>query len=356
MSREKEDVPVNNSAGVSGPRYSMVIVVVVMVLAALAIIFAQYSLHHRQSPICGDGTFYDSCSLVKPYFCSSDGVLVEQASICGCAQGLTKTGESCLSNYQAGEQEASFKYFFQGQEREVDFPVYLSMSQYLHGISRSTFYADGEKPSHSDFKIKTINEPEQKTLLLPLVEKIQNITTDRDDQVRIAISLVQNIPYGFSDRTTSLGQNTSVNYSRYPYEVLYDQQGVCGEKSALLAFILKEMGYDVAFLYYAPENHEAVGIKCPIENSVDNTGYCFVETVGPAIITDDKLTYVGGVTLKSVPEVIPVSQGDSIGKWEEFRDAKRLSELRKWRVPVVGDWEISRLEKKYNLVGEYHVI
>ena len=352
--KRKEEIPVNNDTGSSVPRYLFIVALIVALLAIFAIIFAQYSLNHKQPLVCGDGTFYDSCSLVKPYFCS-EGNLVEQASVCGCVEGLTKTGESCVSNYQAGEKDASFEYFLHGSEGEISFPVYLGMSQYLHGVSRSNFYADGEKPSRADFKIKSLNEPEQMNLLLPFVEKIQDITTDKDDQVRIAISLVQNIPYGPSNRTVSFGEGV-LNYSRYPYEVLYDQEGICGEKSALLAFILKEMGYDVAFLYYAQENHEALGIRCPVEYSVDGTGYCFIETVGPSIITDDGLEYVGGIRLNSIPQVIPVSKGAAIDDWPEFKDANKLASLRNGGIPFLRQWEIKKLEDKYNLVEKYHIV
>jgi len=33
---------------------------------------------------------------------------------------------------------------------------------------------------------------------------------------------------GGSDKFNYIGKNNSVNYSRYPYEVLYDEEGVCG--------------------------------------------------------------------------------------------------------------------------------
>jgi len=246
-------------------------------------------------------------------------------------------------------------YTLRGKQGQIEFPVYLGMQQYVQQITRTSFYSEGETPSRADFKLKSVSEENQKEFILPLIEKIQDITSNKDDQVRIAVSVVQNIPYGESDRPVSFGQGI-VNYSRYPYEVLYDNEGICGEKSALLAFLLKEMGYDIAFFYNAPENHESVGIKCPVEDSYANSGYCFIETVGPSIITDSKLEYVGGITLDSEPQVIPVSQGASIdGNWPEFSDAKKLESLRQGGIPFLREWEIGKLEKKYGLSGEYHV-
>ncbi len=352
MFRKRGDVPVNNAS--KKFNYFPFLIFAVMILATLAF-GLNYSNNKQEVPTCGDVTFYNSCSLVKPY-CCSNGSLVEKASLCGCFANMTKSGESCLSSYQIGEKNVTLNYVLRGKEGKIIFPVYSGMDKYLQTISRTTFYAAGEQPLISDFKLKSMNEPQQMDLLLPLVEKIQNITTNRDDQVRIAISIIQNIPYGPSNLTTSLGDNKSVNYSRYPYEVLYDNMGVCSEKSTLLAFVLKEMGYGVAFLYYAPENNEAVGIKCPVKFSVDGTGYCIVETVGPSIITDDKLQYVGGTTLYSAPQVIPISQGASIGdNWPEFQDAKQLESLMKGGIPYLRQWELSNLEKKYGLGGVYNL-
>ena len=39
------------------------------------------------------------------------------------------------------------------------------------------------------------------------------------------------------------------------------------------------------------ENHESVGIRCPLEESYKESGYCFIETTAPAIISDDSIEY-----------------------------------------------------------------
>ena len=105
-----------------------------------------------------------------------------------------------------------------------------------------------------------------------------------DDQARIAISLVQQIPYDW--QTFGLE-------NRYPYEVIYDNTGVCEEKSRLLAFLLRDLGFDVVLFSFESENHMAVGIMCPVQYSYKNTGYCFVETTEPTMITYSQGEYVG---------------------------------------------------------------
>ena len=176
----------------------------------------------------------------------------------------------------------------------------------------------------------------------------------------IAVSLVQNLEWGFSNETYSFfGQK--VNHSRYPYEVLYEEKGICGEKSLLLAMILKELGFGTAIFYNNDENHETVGIKCPLMESWHYSGYCFVETSGSAIITDDKLAYSGGIILDSKPEVIVISDGISLSRWLDFyHDADEIKELRKKmasgkELNPFEEKKFKEIKNKYGLDGEYNL-
>ena len=167
------------------------------------------------------------------------------------------------------------------------------------------------------------------------------------------MNLVQEIPFGNSDKVVGIA-GILLNYSRYPYEVLYDLEGVCGEKSELLVFILKEMGYEVGFFYYPAENHEAVAVKCPFWHSVRWSGYCLVETTGPSIMTDKGIEYVGVGELKSKPEVIVISEGKSIGNWwYEYWDANRLNRIRKG-LAIFRESGLEKLTEKYNLGDIYN--
>ncbi len=304
------------------------LIVLIFVLLFLIVIFYFFVVKEEGTLICGDGTFNENCSLRKPYFCLNK-TLIEKASVCSCPEILTKKGNLCISKYQTNPKNITLKYILRGEENEIDFVVYEGMVDYISSLPKSIYHQDDEMPLRRDFKLRNINEDEQRELLLPLVTKIQNIVEDKEDQVRIAINIVQNIPYGESEKIIAFGSN-QVNYSRYPYEVVYDMQGVCEGKSELLAFLLKEMGYGVVLFYYPLENHEVVGIKCPIEYSLDNTGYCFVETTGASIITDNQGYYIEWGKLSSEPEMILISEGDSLGKnLYEYKDAKDLIKIRK---------------------------
>jgi hypothetical protein len=302
---------------------------------------------------CGDGTIYGQCSVNKPYFCSN-GTLIEKASSCGCNSNLSLTGNSCISKYQEQPKTITLKYILRGEEKQINLIVYKKMVDYLSGLSSSISYKNGENFSRADFKLRDISNEEQKNLLMPLVIKIQNLAKDKTEQMRIAVSIVQQIPFESSKKTFIFG-GIRLNYSRYPYEVLYENQGVCSEKSELLIFLLKELGYKTAFFFNSFENHESVGIKCPWATDFKNTGYCFVETTAPSIITDDEVEYVGVGGLYSQPEVIPASNGISLERnLYEYKDANDLKTIRNiikenGQLSAVESQRFEELKKKYGL-------
>lgn len=312
----------------------------------------------EEDNLCGDGTLYDSCSLTKPYFCK-DGKLIELPSTCGCPEGFATMVKTCLSPYQNGSKRIVLNYTLLGESGSIDFVVYDAFEKYISNVPRSIIYFSNGNSSRVDFTLKAINEEEQRKFLMPLVIKIQNITNNEDDQMRIAISLVQNIPFGASNKTAYFGNN-KINYSRYPYEVLYDMQGVCGEKTDLLVFLLRELGYGTSFFYYADENHEALGLKCPIEESLMESGYCFVETTGPSIITDNEISYIGVGKLLSTPEIYFINHGKSISfNLEEYEDAERLIRIRNsientGLVGPVNKIYFENIKKKYGLAEKYY--
>ena len=341
---------------------SLIILISVIFILIISGIYLRDFIKEKYSekiPVCGDGSLYSECSLRKPYFCLN-GTLVEKASICGCPDILTKQGELCVSKYQIKPKNITLEYVLRGEKKEINYIVYGGMMDYISNLPNSIYSDNGKKPSRGDFKIRNLDEKEQRELLLPLVTEIQNTAKNKLDQMRIAVSIVQKIPFGNSNKTISIGPNQKITYSRYPYEVLYEMQGVCGEKSELLAFLLREMGYGVVFFYYGLENHEALGIKCPEKYGVGETGYCFVETTGPSVISNNQIEYVQGLKLSSEPELILFLDGDSLGKdLYEYKDAKDIIKInkeieKKGQINFFQNRKLQKLKKKYGLEEFYN--
>lgn len=175
-------------------------------------------------------------------------------------------------------KNVQLKYILKGETKTIDFVVYKGLKDYLDSLSYQAY-------NECDYEKKILEQPRQREQLLKLVNKIKGITPDKESQAKIAVSIVKNIPYDYEKYRHLKYSSYDVKSSeedRYPYEVLYDMKGICGEKAKLTAFLLKELGYGVA-LFNTPD-HQATGIKCPLDLSFKKTGYCWIET------TDD--TYI----------------------------------------------------------------
>lgn len=144
-----------------------------------------------------------------------------------------------------------------------------------------------------------------------------------------AIAFVQQMPYDTQrEREILAGNETEL---KFPYETLYDGNGVCSDKSLLLIYIMKRLGYRTAYLKYTDEMHAAVGIGCPcdIAQYGTTTGecYCYIDAISPAIPTDNKGNYTIKGKLVSDPEIYVTSGGHIADLHREYLDANRWNEI-----------------------------
>jgi hypothetical protein len=257
---------------------------------------------------------------------------------------VTPVSVSVPNQYQAmktGAVVKSFPYVLRGEHGEINITLYQGVGR---EISKEDPYSYvGEKDRYQKF----IFLPEQDPFLVPLVDAIREKSADPDDQARIAVSLVQQIPYD----QEMLDKGTLE--IRYPYQTLLDNKGVCCEKSVLLAYLLHKMGYGVALFDFENEKHTAVGIQAAPEYSYKNTGYAFIETTTPLIITDGNGEYPAFGRIISPPEVLPVGDGKSFGsareEWSDAREWQRLNSLG----PVLERSDYNRWQslcRKYGIV------
>nr|WP_321353339.1 hypothetical protein [uncultured Methanoregula sp.] len=210
----------------------------------------------------------------------------------------------------------------------------------------------GMKPSrdprdNASYFLAYMNEPLQKPYVAEMAGEVREVTPNPDDQARVAASLVQHITYEKGEKY------------RYPYEVLYEGGGVCGEKSMLMASLFGDLGFKSAVLYFVPENHMTAGIACPPPYDFRNTGYCMIEANHVYVITDETTFESAGQVGWSEPEVIPVSGGRSLESVQsDFNDARewialktKIRETREAGTTLSSDeyqrW--SQLKSKYDL-------
>lgn len=273
-------------------------------------------------PVCEDGTKYSECSNIKPLYCDN-GVLINKASKCGCFTNYTNVDDSCILIYEMYPKQNTFNYVNNYKRDSISIIVYGGLNNYLSKLPREiTYYPAYESPpTTKDHTLKNIDNNIQKFYLNELVNEIKQKTPDKEEQAKIAIRLVQNIPYDYT------GLYSGTLNRKYAYEVLYTNTGVCGEKSELLAYILRELGFGVVLFNFEVENHMAVGIKCDPDYDYLNSGYCFIEATSPSMITYSESQYVGVGKLNSYPEIIYINQGLSLNVKEEYKDAMAYEQI-----------------------------
>jgi hypothetical protein len=223
--------------------------------------------------------------------------------------------------YRASPQTIVYPYVLNGNRKSISFTTYGGLNNYL-SMNEPPSYN-----SHDDFIKRLTLDTEQDTYFKPLLDEIKKQSPNKDDQAKIAISIVQNIPYNYAraDNITKK-QNTSW---QYPYETIYLNSGVCIDKSLLLIYLLNKLGYDAVLFEFDQENHAAVGIKTNPEYMYKHTGYAFIETTRPTIITDSSGRYgINSAILTSTPAVTYLTNGnETIEVSQEYKDAKTYNEL-----------------------------
>jgi len=172
-----------------------------------------------------------------------------------------------------------------GQEYLVEHTLYESINYYYKKDPRKKrIFLSGDYSSfvYSNPKDNSITD---------LVSKIKNIGQvnglSEDRIVDLVICFVQSIPYdsekakkilSYSQEVPIPIRDISLIISRYPYETLYDGTGICTDKSYLLAYMLKELGYGTSLMIFDKDRHMAVGIKSPLGYTSFSSNYSFIET------------------------------------------------------------------------------
>jgi hypothetical protein len=224
-------------------------------------------------------------------------------------------------------KQVDFKWQYNGVQYEITETLYGSLYNFYQNSPKSYQYqgtlpADWEKDYFSMFLKQAADDDS----ISKVATDIQNLGKQKnlnDDQVvELTLAFVQSIPYDDARAKAILSGNGNANY---PYETLYEDKGVCSDKSFLLANLLKQMGYGSALFVYDSENHMAVGIQCPPNYSSYNSGYCYAETTST------------GFRIGMIPDIDPnKGTAATIGTLNSFNQ----SELNQFDTQKLGDAQI----------------
>ncbi len=214
----------------------------------------------RQSNI---GTFYNYDSVYIVNAIDLNSYVVEEESTVEFTKEQPKT--------------ATFQWEYRDVSYNISITLYDSVYNYYNSQPKEYVYFEGYLPDNwkEDFFKMFLNVSEADDTFSQIALKINSIGKARgltDDQIaELAVAFVQSIPY--DEAKLKMVEILP----RYPYEVLYDNKGICSGKTFLAALLVEELGYGIALFDFDTEEHIALGIKCPINYSSYNSGYCYAE-------------------------------------------------------------------------------
>lgn len=176
---------------------------------------------------------------------------------------------------------AKFNFKYHNNPYEISHNFLTSLYEKYRNLPKLLTYKSDEEPANlreAFYGLFFISQPNDATLdeiLFSLkAVAINNNWTD-DELVEFTLALVQYIPYDAAKLTSTDNLNKN---PYYPYETLYLNRGVCSDKTFLAVALLRKLGYGAAILDFPSINHSAVGLACPLEYSLNSSGYCYVET------------------------------------------------------------------------------
>jgi hypothetical protein len=220
-----------------------------------------------------------------------------------------------------GSIDKTYYYIIDGTPGYIPFKAYTGVNDYITSF--------GNIYSGDDYNAIVTNDI-QREYTKKLVDTIRKDAKNPDDEARIAISLVQHIKYdanSINEIQIDPSKSGQPYIGRYPYTILFENWGgICGEKSFLLALVLKELGYGVALFEFDDIHHMALGIKAPGQYTYGSTGYALIESTEPLIPTFDGYTVGSDTTPLSMltpTKIVVISDGKSFDTINaEFIDAQ----------------------------------
>jgi len=179
------------------------------------------------------------------------------------------------------------------------FRVRVYPSELEAGRRLNTAWVFESRPDVRERYVRSLVAAESKSrLAAELVGQLRAIakrrSLDDDEYAELLVRAVQDLDYG------TIGTEISL-----PAEVVAGGQGVCTEKSVLLASLLVREGYDTALFVLDSHDHVAVGVRSDGPRFRD-IPYAFVETTRTARIGEVRPDYLGWGPVGRRPQTIPL--------------------------------------------------
>ncbi len=192
--------------------------------------------------------------------------------------GITNTNLNQIAVSNNSNETKRFDFKYQNDNYYLIKDLSVARYEEYSNSPKVYTYKVGQKPDNlrDAFYGMLLNTKNDDNSISEIISRFREIVGNKgwteDQFTEFILAFVQHISY---DQAKLAAGNTN---PYYPYETLYLQKGVCSDKTFLAVQFLRELGYGAAILDFPDINHTAAGIACPIEHSINNSGYCYVET------------------------------------------------------------------------------
>lgn len=172
---------------------------------------------------------------------------------------------------------AALHFRFRGRTRFVSIPVHADELEAARDLDASCVFSTLGPVRQANLIALVRSQARSRTvgaLAAELRRLRAQMRLDDDEYLEMVTRFVQAIPYGTIDSEV-----------RLPVEVIVEGQGVCDDKSVLMAALLLHEGYDTAIWAFDSQAHAMVGVRCEGQGSF-RSGYSMIETTRVAYIGD----------------------------------------------------------------------
>lgn len=209
---------------------------------------------------------------------------------------------------ESGTREVEHEFRFEDRIVSLAVPIDAAVYAGAKRADKRAIFLTRQRPPrwvadyYRAFATEAHQEPFFDALLAALREVRENSRLDDSRFVELVVALAQSIRYEVDPGDLA---------PKFPIETFADGYGDCDDKTLLAAALLSRSGFDVAVLFFAPEEHVALGIRAP-GLGFRETGYAYVELTTPSFVGVPPDRLVGGTKLVSVPQVVRLGDGEKM--------------------------------------------
>ncbi|MFH1509542.1 MAG: transglutaminase-like domain-containing protein, partial [Candidatus Nealsonbacteria bacterium] len=223
----------------------------------------------------------------------------------------------------------TFEWEYKGSKYVIRETLYKTVYDYYHSDPDKD--CSQESSGYEDCLKSFLEEAEGDNTISKIASDIKAVALKNglrgDELIELTVAFVQSIPYDENKlKLVTYPNKIEDVYPVYPYEVLYNNKGVCAGKSFLTASLIRELGYGTALFDYDPiiegeVGHIAAAVKCPKGYSSYNSGYCYIETVETGFkIGDIPINIDAGIP--KTRTTIKLFGEENVFDFDELKDAE----------------------------------